>query len=306
TGQVCGYAASFLGNFGYQYAECVPALDGVNFSNELCDPRLPASQCLTNGVCQSFGDGLEVYGDCAPACVPAPGHCCSDSDCGGGGMTCDPTFHQCTGRPIGSACSMASNCASGFCAGGVCCNEACTGACSSSCSSGVCQHKPARTSCGKRAGTQPGFNDIALMCDGNGGCAGPLVQCGATRFCSLTTNICCMTSPPTEPNTVYGCVASASQCQCGGPGSPCSGAQDQRWYACKTSLDCPAGTLCGYYASFMGSFGVQYAECIPALDGTRFVNELCDPRIPTSQCVTGSSCAAFGTGPLPTFGECVP
>jgi hypothetical protein len=305
-GKICGISANYLGNYGYQYTECIAALSGNTWTNEACDPRLPATQCQTNTACLSFGDGHEIYGECVPQCVPSAGHCCTDSDCGGGAMTCDLGTHQCTGRQNGNACTSASNCASGFCSGGVCCNEACTGVCSSSCATGTCVHAPARTSCGSRALNQPGLNDIALSCDGNGQCVGALVQCGATRYCSLTSNICCMTSPPTDPTVTYGCVASASQCQCGGPSSPCSSSADQRWYACKTSLDCPSGMLCGYHANFLGNYGYQYAECITVLDGVTWTNELCDPRIPTTQCVTGTTCTAFGTGPMPTFGECSP
>ena len=33
------------------------------------------------------------------------------------------------GKPMGSSCAMAAECASGFCADGVCCNSACTGVC---------------------------------------------------------------------------------------------------------------------------------------------------------------------------------
>ena len=78
---------------------------------------------------------------------------------------------------------------------------------------------------------------------------------------------------------------------------------DQRWYGCKSSLDCPAGWVCGYQANFFGAYGDQFTECMPALTG-QFYNVTCDLNRPASQCAAGTSCISYGGG-TETDGECL-
>jgi hypothetical protein len=83
--------------------------------------KLPPAPCASNDEC--------LTGSCVS------GVCCK-SACAGTCMVCNapPAIGECTqlpscSEPLGTACTMAAECASGFCVDGVCCNTACTGSC---------------------------------------------------------------------------------------------------------------------------------------------------------------------------------
>jgi len=142
--------------------------------------------------------------------------------------------------------------------------------------------------------TQPNYNDIKLRCDTAGACKAPKIFCGATSSCDLGTNVCCMTSAPSDSTLVVSCTANQAQCQCG-PGGPCTEpSEDQRWYGCKSNADCPNGQVCSAYFNFLNNYGIQYTACfVPNTwpgGGNQFnSNFLCDPT-KTGQCPGGQSC----------------
>ena len=80
------------------------------------------------------------------------------------------------GKPIGSSCAMAAECASGFCADGVCCNTACTGTCVTCAASGQRRHLRPRPSVGDRPARRLRRSTAARpaastgTCDGAGAC----------------------------------------------------------------------------------------------------------------------------------------
>lgn len=160
-GETC-HACNVAGALGY----CVL----VPF--DMSDPNT----CTGNKRCDSLGQCKDIAGQSCSSnaeclndnCVD--GYCCS-SLCSGPCVQCsssgqcenlskyqsDPGF--CTGAMVcdgtgtckknnGETCSMATECASGFCVDGVCCNSECTGACKAcnlSTSLGQCGNLPANT-----------------------------------------------------------------------------------------------------------------------------------------------------------------
>jgi len=111
-----------------------------------CHPQCDASageSCLL-GTCVSCHDGIQNGSE-------------TDVDCGGSCGPCD----------AGLGCDAEADCASGFCAGGVCCNEACDDGCVR------CDLEGARGICAYVPESDPdeawGCSG-ALACDGKGAC----------------------------------------------------------------------------------------------------------------------------------------
>jgi hypothetical protein len=171
----------------------------------------------------------------------------------------------------GGSCGGAAECSSGFCVGGVCCNSACGGACNVSCQTGTCQPKPARTLCGSLAGPPGTDSTIDKLCDGQGNCAAPTIQCQTvtgTQPCDLNTNACCFNSTNDRDMS---CVATAtSTCTFGG-------------MSCNATADCPSNQLC-CYATLPGGFHMTI--CTDAANCT--MGQQCDPDAVSSGCLTGS------------------
>src|SRR5204862_1533856 len=105
--------------------------------------------------------------------------------CNGGG---------CTLKPIGTACTMPTECDSGFCAQGFCCDQACTGTCKSCAISGkqgTCSNVASGTAptpagqCVATAATTCGLDGT---CNGAGACRfwATSTQCAAAT-CSGST-----------------------------------------------------------------------------------------------------------------------
>jgi hypothetical protein len=144
------------------------------------------------------------------------------------------------GKPIGSSCAMAAECASGFCADGVCCNSACTGTCV------TCAGQGTVGTCGNaQLGTDPRDQcpveaastcGSTGMCDGTGACdkypAGTVCQeMGCTGF-MLTSAFRC--------DGAGVCVATAGQ-SC----TPFNCGTDGRCLTiCMSDADCIAPSSC--------------------------------------------------------------
>ncbi len=150
------------------------------------------------GACVAIAQGADPFDDCAGAdvCSGSLGLCgCSDGVLGG-----DETAVDCGGAcgpcGLGSACTSASDCATGHCFDGVCCNVSCADACSS-CTLALTGLPDGE--CGFTLAGLAGADDLCLPaagCDGAGACAlAPLgTACGGGSECAsgfCTDGVCC-------------------------------------------------------------------------------------------------------------------
>jgi len=130
------------------------------------------------GVCQSCAvSGQEGTCVAAAAGTEIAGSCSNGQSCDGKGGC--KTMN-------GTACTNASDCASGFCTDGVCCNTACNGQCVSCNQAGFagrCSPYKAGTDPEKECGTNTGV--CGATCDGVSACAYPAYgsSCGGCSVC---------------------------------------------------------------------------------------------------------------------------
>ncbi len=171
----------------------------------------------------------------------------------------------------GGSCGGTGDCSSGFCVAGVCCNSACGGACNVSCTTGTCQPQPARTACGSLPGPPGTGSTIIKICDGQGNCAAPTIQCptgGGNTACDLNTNTCCYNSNADRDET---CPASAT--------STCTFFGQN----CGATADCPAGQYCCQESL---PSGIGMTICTTASNCG--ITQYCDPNAVSSGCLQGS------------------
>lgn len=153
---------------------CSGGSDPASFSTPADEPWFPISPTGGNPFGpSSSGSGCTPITVCAQTCGQQPDGCGGMLDCDNnmqdGGETdvdCGGSNTMCTRCMSGDTCMAGTDCASGFCADGVCCNELCDQVCES-CgmpSAGSCQP------------IVPGMTDTNCMspmaCDGNGMCLG--------------------------------------------------------------------------------------------------------------------------------------
>jgi hypothetical protein len=189
-------------------------------TSTLCDPYA----CGTNAACKA---SCQVAGDCT-----SPASCTIPSG---------QTIGTCGKLAIGSPCTAAAMCNSGFCAQGVCCNNACAGTCSScalSGTNGTCtsitggQAPNPPTQCSDQGSSTCGTNGL---CNGSGACqkypSG--TQCaGAT--CTTST-----LQPASTCNTSNACVKPAtSMC------NPYVCGTNACKTTCTTTADCVSPDIC--------------------------------------------------------------
>jgi hypothetical protein len=128
---------------------------------------------------------------------------------------------------LGTDCSKAEDCPSGFCSDGVCCNEACTGRCRS-CglegSKGICSNIPYYVEDLSYVNDEgdPRTCDFAIagaVCDGNGNCRSHSgVTCTKNEQCisGQCANLKCLGAPGEGCIAHAGCVSgtcSVGACQ---------------------------------------------------------------------------------------------
>jgi hypothetical protein len=233
---------------------CVTSSDCVGGyyceSNATCQPlKMNGSSCGGSYQCSS---GSCVDGFCCN--TPCTGLCsgCSTAKTGAPNGTCsfipsnaDPDAEcsfDCNGAGAcelaqGGACSLASQCGSGFCADGFCCNTAC-GALCTACSN-------AKT--GAANGT---CANVGANTDPDNECATQAV-CGQTGSCS-GAGACQLYASGTGCGTPLSCAGNqqTNQDTCNGGGSCIdNGTTSCGYYLCNGSI---CGTSCGSNAQCIG------------------------------------------------------
>jgi hypothetical protein len=264
-----------------------------------------AATCGTDGTCNG-GGACRLYGaatQCAAASCTGSTlttkRTCSGTGAGvcqaatvstcPGGYTCDTANNVCkitcttsadcvsplvcsggicAGKPLGTTCGVAAECASNFCQQGVCCSSACTGTCMScalpgATTLGICSNVPA-------GGTDPGARcatTAAATCGTDGTCNGA----GACTFYSATT-------------------------PCGAGSCPANTSLLTAAQFCDGAGHCPAGAtshcdpfLCGANAACKNSCTVatSAADCVApnVCNGT-----LCGKKPTGATCASGAEC----------------
>jgi hypothetical protein len=225
--------------------------DGTVCKSAYCDTGdvvKPARHCDGDGACRYAVSSSSSIA-CAPyACDSSPtndichGSCADNSDCASG-FTCSGT--KCGGKtPLGTSCTLGSQCASGECVEGVCCESACTGVCKT-CNllglAGRCVNVPdgAAPPAGKSCSQDPPCGEDGT-CNGSGACrvtptgtpcASPTCYDGPTSsmlqqsFCDASTKTC-VKSDSSCGN--YVCQSYAPSC----------------YGRCKTNSHCRTGSKC--------------------------------------------------------------
>jgi hypothetical protein len=317
AGTICGGSCNGVSTSACTYpttaCRAASCADGKMLNNAAsCSggscPALTQTTCPNTCIASSATCG----GTCSPGTARCNGNALQTCDQAGNWATsttcanptpiCDPTQKKCVG------CSSSGQCASGLCSGGACCASLCNGTCQAgTCdSTGTCSNVATGTQCGMRVlGSNEfnnGLNNIALFCNDQHACVGPSISCGGSpNPCDLTKSVCCQNQPSTPSQVQIACVAAPSQC-CDGV-TNCSGNSDQRWYGCKSNLDCPNGQLCCADVNFLGTFGIQFAECRTSCSDP-FNEQMCDPQRATAgQCPSGTTCHLI-EGDQPDYAVC--
>lgn len=206
----------------------------ANYGGCTSDAECPNGLLCTDSVCCTS----KTCNTCETCNGTNPGVCTpvvnqTDSDSCTGTNTCDSSG-TCKSN-IGTTCSAASQCASGFCVDGVCCDSACTGTCVA-CKdtmkeelsrNGLCgaalHGTDVRNQCSSTAASTCGLDG---MCDGKGGCR------LYTKGTICSSAISCPTDGTATPQVCDGlgsCGPQAPSTNCGG-------------YKCTTNVGC--GTTC--------------------------------------------------------------
>jgi len=331
-------------------------------------PMAAASTCGNDGMCDGAGachkyaNGTQCAG---PACMStttalSARACDGAGTCGAatplpcGKYTCDSTANACrtscsastdcvspnicnaticTLKPIGTACTTAGECDSGFCAQGFCCNNACTGTCKSCAIAGnvgTCSNVPGGTAptpatqCSTTTSTTCGTDG---MCDGAGACRlwvngtqcaaatctgstqTPQRTCDGTGVCKTVTSTACNpylcdTATPTcktSCTTNADCVATNScvsnMCGLLADGQPCTTSNQCANNNCAQNVCCHtacAGTCAS--CAIAGNVGT----CTSVPSGQDPLNQCADQGAPTcgtdGTCNGGGACRKYGAG----------
>jgi len=282
--------------------------NNLQINSATCDAsgNCPA---VTQVSCQYTCVGNACGGVCSPGSTRCNGNTPQTCDttgtwqgttaCSGAKPDCSAATHLCVSRPQGEVCGSTSECVSGdTCVlkndgtgKSVCCESACNGTCdTNTCTpGGACVHTPvsARKQCGMVMDTgnhNADYSDaILLLCDGQGGCAGPTFNCGTGGSCTLSASTACCNQ--TQQAQVTSCVARSS----------CYGSYGDVSETCKDTLDCPAGLICCKVegAGFRGEF--CEASCTDPSGTIPVVEQACDPAR-GGTCPVGQACAYDGDG----------
>jgi hypothetical protein len=146
-------------------------------------------------------------------------------------------------RPLGSACSIASECASNYCVDGVCCESACDSPCAvCSAKTGHCDGRAAKGTL-PAAGHRPcSGSGVSATCAG--ACDGTSTDCAYPNVETLCEGTTCVATQlvPYKCNGAGLCLATtptqcADQFACNAKGTACLA-------ACVTNADCAPGAAC--------------------------------------------------------------
>ena len=284
----------------------VLAAGGASVSNVAAELFVYAGMACNNGADCSSGicnNGICCQAQCNPIvcsqCVAGTGACmpvtnATDPDNCNGEHSCDAAG-VCK-LSLGQACpGVGANCASGFCAGGVCCDQACNTACvactaalNGSATDGTCGPIPAGVD-------DPNVCTGANTCNGAGACKKKLGQpcpggnadC-ASGFCA--DGVCCDKACNTA------CVACTAALKGSGSDGTCGNipADTDPHDACPQDVAFPASCKADGFCDGGGACR-QYAP--PTV--------VCGP----SMCVNGSASGSFCNGGgacLPNTMDCAP
>ena len=301
--------------------ECTTECNGAS----LCEAANGAV-CSTNAQCQS---GFCVDGFCCNAACNGSCQACSNAKSGGANGTCtsipanaDPDseclLSDCNGAgaceaATGTACTLPSQCASGFCVDGFCCNAGCTFSCTA-CS--LAKTGQANGTCANvTAGTDPDVEcPGTTSCNGNGQCsllaqgtACTLAAECASGFC--VDGRCCNTA----------CTATCQACSAAKKGAGANGTcgsiiantdpDNECTTECNGSGACELanGSACSLAAQCQSGFCADGVCCDTACTGTCLAcstaktgaaNGVCSSVVPgtdpDNECILPTPNCAFG------------
>ncbi|MBK9259502.1 MAG: hypothetical protein IPM54_06650 [Polyangiaceae bacterium] len=227
------------------------------FSHYCVDGFCCGNICI--GACQACssakkGGGFDgVCGNVAAS--TDPDNECNPGECNGGGACNQPQSPQ----PNGAACTLATQCQSGFCVDGVCCDSACPLLCQA-CTAAK-KGQGLNGTCGNIiTGTDPDNECMNSECNGNAGCTSPInlpngTTCTAGDQCAslhCVDGICC----DTACNGI--CVACSATKKGQGTDGTCGPIKydtdpDDECYG----GGCNGSGACGYYNGVPCSMGDQ-------------------------------------------------
>jgi len=195
---------------------------------------IPATACTAKGQCS-----VATAQDCAGFPCTATGcakPCTANTDCSTGNY-CDATSRKCVAtKADGASATNAFECASGFVADGVCCNNACTGQCQSCKQTpGVCKAVTTpRTACGG-SGTCG-----TLKCDGaRPDCVlpGNEVSCPTTCSSDLTAKLTSTCNGSGSCGTLQPVACTGQYCS----GGQCVAQIPNNTGGCTSNVACSSG-----------------------------------------------------------------
>jgi len=228
-----------------------------------------------------------------------------------------------SGAPLGTACTQANKCASGFCSDGVCCDLACTGPCAQCSAAGKCTAPQDDATC-PVVSCSPGTNECLnydteissnrcrsvglcktaqdcgssakpaqtacntassnfALCNGTGTCTAPVVKCGGVD-CAIGSKVCCSRHSGSTFTQTCDDVANCKQT----PWDTNPGATPTE---CDEHTDCRAGYLC----SLLSASGESRVYCRLAAEANVDSSmadwyEVCQSPVKTNICSGGRTC----------------
>ncbi|HRI69801.1 MAG TPA: hypothetical protein PK156_36480, partial [Polyangium sp.] len=211
--------------------------------DNICCGNLCSGPCQ---ACSALKKGSGQDGVCGSiANATDPDNECNPGECNGGGA-CNQTQSP---QPNGAACTLATQCTSGFCVDGVCCDSSCPAACYA-CSAAK-KGQGASGTCGPiSSGTDPDNECQFAECNGSGGCTTPTnlpngTGCNGNTQCAsmnCVDGVCCDTA----------CTGTCVACSATKKGQGTDGTCGPIKYDTDPDDECFGGacngaTVCGFY-----------------------------------------------------------
>jgi hypothetical protein len=230
----CGFTGRCDGAGACQYAptstSCGTATcTGASFT--------PVGNCDGAGACKQTSTSCGHYVCGAGACLTT---CTRDQDCVTG-ETCQA--NSCTSlKPLGTACTLPTDCLSGFCTEGVCCNAQSCGSCQSCAlanTRGTCTPVAAGSSDPAAVCTMMAVSTCGTtgVCDGSGQCARYAV---GTACLPSTCPLGTAARTDWACNAAGSCISTLIDCHT----YSCDPATNSCRTTCTDSTDCANGSTC--------------------------------------------------------------